>query len=450
MVHRRYFILQFSQLEQSSKVPKSDSSCSHLVIQPIEFYDSPMFKSRGFAKLITISAALMLLPNMAYAAQNPSPGKTCKNYKEKVVYKSLTYTCTKTGNKLIWSKGTPVIQDKNAPATSKSNSSASPVKAYLERWKDTGSQALTSYALVFPKKEPKYEKIEIIWRISENVAPEIVSTIKTRYQNTFNFWSSYVQFTEPLQVIIGNLDDIAFVCKWRDSYLQMSDSNCQTNFRNDKSRNWDAHTTQLNSKKTDFYFISDSRTLNQMDFVPRIEHEFFHNVQHAKNSNYKSIFPCWAEEAGAEYFGNLVSSKGNAEVFLRLRSFSINSRFGAITQGISTPEKWKEWLYSADMVSNVPNSSEWGCARVQMEGIYHYGLLATEYLHLKFGVSGLLDLYEESGRMGWSAAIEKFFGTNKDQAYAEIADYMNREYLISKSANWAGPTCVNGCYLNPN
>jgi hypothetical protein len=414
-----------------------------------EFYDSTMLRTRSLRIIMTIAVSLTLSPNLADAAQKPSPGKPCKNYKEKVEYKSATYTCKKSGTKLSWSPGVPIIQAKKEPSTIRPSSSPSPIKTYLERWKETGSQALTSYDLVFSKQAPKYERLDFIWRVSENVDADITSGIKSRYLSTADFWSSYIQFKDPLQVIIGNLDDIAFVCKWRNTHLEMSDPNCTTNFRNDKTRNWDAHTTQSVSKKTDFYFMSDAKTLNQIDFVPRVEHEFFHNVQHAKNSRYKSILPCWAEEAGAEYFGNLISSNGNAEKYLKLRAFSINVRFGKINQGISNPERWKEWLYSTDMVSQAPNSSVWGCAPVQMEGIYHFGLLATEYLHLKFGILGLLDLYEESGRIGWSAVIEKFFGTNKADAYAEIATYMNREYLISKSASWATPNCVNACFFEP-
>ena len=399
--------------------------------------------------LIALSIAITISSGMAEAATKPTSGKPCKSYKEKIEYKGTTYTCKKNGSKLIWSTGVPIHMGKKLPPTAQPSPSPSLVKTYLERWKETGSQALISYDLVFPKKSPKYESLDFIWRISEKVSPEIPIEIKSRYLKTAEFWSSYVQFKGPLQVIIGNLDDIDFVCKWRNSHLEMSDSNCTNNFRNDKTRTWDAHTTQSDSKKTDFYFMSDGKNLNQIDFIPRVEHEFFHNVQHAKNSRYKSIFPCWVEEAGAEYFGNLVSSNGDAEKYLKLRTFSINVRFGKMAQGDSNPERWKEWLYSTDMVSNVPNLPKWGCATVQMEGIYHYGLLATEYLHLKFGISGLLDLYEESGRIGWSPAIEKFFATSKDQAYGEIAAYMNREYLISKAANWAAPNCVNVCVFEP-
>jgi hypothetical protein len=98
-----------------------------------------------------------------------------------------------------------------------------------------------------------------------------------------------------------------------------------------------------------------------------------------------------------------------------------------------TQADWKEWLMSADMNSVVPGSYEWGCQGVQQEGIYSYGLLATEYLNTKLGTAGLLALYRDSGALGWDQAIEKAFGKSKSEAYDEIAAYMRDEHRINLS-----------------
>ena len=98
-----------------------------------------------------------------------------------------------------------------------------------------------------------------------------------------------------------------------------------------------------------------------------------------------------------------------------------------------TKADWKEWLISADMNSIIPGSSEWGCQGVQPEGIYSYGLLATEYLNMKLGTAGLLALYKDSEALGWDKAIEKAFGKSKSEAYEEIAAYMRNEHRINLS-----------------
>jgi hypothetical protein len=183
-------------------------------------------------------------------------------------------------------------------------------------------------------------------------------------------------------------------------------------------------------------------SLTLIDFLPRVPHEFFHNVQHAQTNKYKSIFPCWVEEAGAEYFGALVASKGNPETFLKLRYFSVSAPMGKIRNSTSSKEFWRDWLLSTDMTSIKPGSSDWGCAPVQMEGIYHYGLLATEYLNQQLGITGILALYRDAGTLGWDKAIEKAFSKNKLAVYDDIATYMDKEYRITIAQTWARDKCV--------
>jgi hypothetical protein len=75
---------------------------------------------------------------------------------------------------------------------------------------------------------------------------------------------------------------------------------------------------------------------------------------------------------------------------------------------------------------------------VQPEGIYSYGLLATEYLNIKLGTAGLLALYKEAGSIGWDKSIEKSFNTSKSAAYDEIAAYMSSEHRINLTQKFIG------------
>jgi hypothetical protein len=311
-----------------------------------------------------------------------------------------------------------------------------------ERWNATGSSALTILEKSFPAKPSAFPKVEIIWRYSDAVNIKIREEIAKHYAQTAEFWSAYTKIEGQLQVIVGTLDDIEFVCKWRDFHLQMNHQGCVNSFRTDKTRLWDAHTTQQGGKATDFYFMTAPSTLTVIDFLPRVQHEFYHNVQHAQTNRYKSIFPCWVEEAGAEYFGALVASKGDPETFIKLRYFSVASNVGKIRNSNSSKEFWRDWLISTDMTSVKSGSSDWGCAPVQMEGIYHYGLLATEYLNQELGIPGILALYRDAGTLGWDKAIEKAFNKPKATIYEDIAIYMDKEYRITVAQTWARDRCV--------
>src|SRR5512141_505792 len=59
--------------------------------------------------------ALAIVPGVAYSASKITPGTTCKVYKSKVVYLNKTYTCIKSGKKLVWSKGAVVKKPTPTP-----------------------------------------------------------------------------------------------------------------------------------------------------------------------------------------------------------------------------------------------------------------------------------------------------------------------------------------------
>lgn len=391
---------------------------------------------------------LVLVASTAVAAPAPKSGAKCTISGQTKINKGKKFTCIKSGSKLIWDKGKslstpqPKTSSTSAPKASPS-SSPSPTQdqSFAERWKATGSAALTTLESAFPVKPPAFPKVDIVWRVSDSVNSKIKDEITKQYQENADFWSAYARIDGQLQVIIGTLDDIEFVCKWRDTHLQMNDQNCVRSFRTDKSRVWDAHTTQGRGRATDFYFMTDPAMLTEIDFLPRVAHEFFHNVQHASSNSYKSILPCWAEESAAEHFGTLVSSNGNAEKYLKVRYSSVVWKSFNFRNSITGKDFWRNWLNQTDVTSSIPNSGFWGCQPFQALGLYGSGLLAAEYLHLQLGIPGVLTLYREAGNIGWDKAIEKAFGKSKSVIYDEIAEYMNKEYTIAAGQDWARPRC---------
>ena len=68
-----------------------------------------------FSKGILIALVFIFLPVSAISAQKVSTGTTCKIHKQKVTYQSKIYTCTKSGKKLVWSKGVVVVKPTPTP-----------------------------------------------------------------------------------------------------------------------------------------------------------------------------------------------------------------------------------------------------------------------------------------------------------------------------------------------
>jgi len=73
----------------------------------------------SLGKGLLIALALTLIPITAVSAQKINPGSTCKVLKQKIVYLKKTYTCTKSGNKLVWNKGVDVKKVTPTPTPQK-------------------------------------------------------------------------------------------------------------------------------------------------------------------------------------------------------------------------------------------------------------------------------------------------------------------------------------------
>jgi len=74
----------------------------------------------SLARGVLLALGIALIPVTAGAAENVTPSGACKVWKQKVVYEDKTYTCMKSGKKLIWNKGVVVVK----PITNSTTTSA--------------------------------------------------------------------------------------------------------------------------------------------------------------------------------------------------------------------------------------------------------------------------------------------------------------------------------------
>ena len=64
----------------------------------------------SLARGVLIALGIALLPITAEAAQNVAPSTACKVLNQKVVNQNKTFTCVKSGKKLVWNKGVVVVK----------------------------------------------------------------------------------------------------------------------------------------------------------------------------------------------------------------------------------------------------------------------------------------------------------------------------------------------------
>ena len=64
----------------------------------------------SLTKGLLIALAVVLIPVSAVSAQKITPGSTCKVLNQKATYLNKTYSCIKSGKKLLWNKGVAIVK----------------------------------------------------------------------------------------------------------------------------------------------------------------------------------------------------------------------------------------------------------------------------------------------------------------------------------------------------
>jgi hypothetical protein len=91
------------------------------------YYPWGMRTKGSLATGVLIALGIALIPITPAAAENVIPSSACKVWNQKVVSQDKTYTCVKSGKKLIWNKGVAVVKpaltstSADAPAVTPTN-----------------------------------------------------------------------------------------------------------------------------------------------------------------------------------------------------------------------------------------------------------------------------------------------------------------------------------------
>lgn len=64
----------------------------------------------SLTKGLLLALAVVLIPVSAISAQKITPGSPCKVLNQKAIYLNKTYTCVKSGKKLLWNKGVAIVK----------------------------------------------------------------------------------------------------------------------------------------------------------------------------------------------------------------------------------------------------------------------------------------------------------------------------------------------------
>jgi hypothetical protein len=330
-------------------------------------------------KSLLISVAFSIVPSQVQSAQKITAGSICKVQKQKVDYLGRTYTCIKSGKKLVWNKGvvvvkpTPVSMPTPTPVTTPTPVSTptpipiptpkfipwttdlsqeiliSQTNSEFKKWvsEDHGNIVMPNYVV-----DPKLEGVDISW-IKNSLS------LATR---------AFGADSPPTYTVVVGKD-----CEWirTNASVPCADSIGNQYFSDSVSKG-------IFILKQ----VTDPAKLRPSDFQTSA-HEYFHAIQ-AKLSggaNWPSRTPTWFIEGGAYYVGISFSDASGISTYMRGRDEEVLQR--------DYQSKKHVPLENYTYQNFIPS--------VSYENPYGIGCIATEYIVASVGMERYLNIYRSLG-----------------------------------------------------
>lgn len=337
---------------------------------------------------------------------------------------------------------------------------------YYEKFKATGSKSLKNFDewRLNPASGKPESKIEY-W-FGSSVPPDIVAGSKQRLDNAVLQWERFHKVTRTkIYLDLAMKDQIIEKCqvmapRSASFTLDWCRSQAEQELQNfiyqaaayESEGSWRpilAPNLSPNASVTHSYVLLEPRSFFTDSFFPRIEHEWFHQIQFdLSGNNYIRENPVWYMEGSAEYFGLLVAAMNDPEYFIRHRSQSWfpgpgDSRIGKVL----TKDDFSAWISK----NTVPRLSynDWS-DNLPTDGTpYKFGAVLTEWLVGKIGFKGVVELMRDIESLGWKKSFEKHLGKPQESFLDEMTEYLYTEYQIAQeNSSWLNmPRCKN---LDPN
>lgn len=412
--------------------------------------------NRGAVAMLV--AGLMITHGTATAATTLKPGSACKKAGSTSVLAGKRYTCTKTGGRLVWSKGPTAPKAVQVPGTAQPAPSSSPTPSQpaVAEWPRTG-QPCPRYSpdvigrdsrgqlvqLMCNQFDDRYfprpnglpvdaqtgtfdftpvdrtlPKPDVEWTTAANAVwaaydaaadyvPSFESTVSERanriragaLERSARLWSAY--FKPPIvELVYFTQDDEAWLY-----------SSTGVNAGNSRPPNWPPFgdtfcpsTTSISKRGNPILaWCVGGRWSAQEHFHGILEaHEYTHMFQ----MHYDAWRTGWMTEGSATFFGQVLGSARSDLVNLRAEGLG---RCRGVSRDTS--------LLSKNESQTGPGSD----LRVQ----YCLGSLATEYLIGKYGFSKFAEFTMHAAATDFGTNFKQTFGTTPADFYRVLQPYVD-------------------------
>ncbi len=337
----------------------------------------------AFLSILSLFLSLPLTPVSAAA----KAGGTCSKAGITSVAASKTYTCVKSGKKLVWNKGVAVAASNPTPT-------ATPTTAanYATLWEKYSWVKPTSSSSVVTAATEKFSAYVAVTRTNSTVIKIAAQdgsdqTLVSWVKDAANLVAKafvYPKLSKPFLEVIGI--DRAWVEK---TYIDNGYSANEA--KNDRGRAFDEGAPAFGGSTTNTYNMgvitrNNSLVTDKLGTMQMPGHEFFHAVQERISGGVPSpdglgIAPQWFWEGPATFIGLQTAS------YLGLADYTAEGREFAVARS-NQPSTKSSLLSEATKNTGSPDAID----------PYGIGAIATEFLVANVGMEKCMDIYTNLGK----------------------------------------------------
>ena len=379
---------------------------------------------------VVLSIALFLSFSINPANAAIKAGATCTKIGSKSIVGNKTFTCIKSGKKLIWNTGVLNKTSKTAqvvyPAapTDFSNLYANRTGIAYAAWKATSDSILNGTSTL--------KNVKVL--IGPNTIPPIYKTPEIAFGLVSKAFNKY-ETPKDTVLIEYSLSDIS----WAENKIRELVTNAEYDQlnRNENGKLVTSHcnaTECFGAKQVSVpgvdgvaFILAGVPTSNYIDPVQapkwntgQLEaHEFFHAMQRRNVAGFstKDWAVSWIVEGGAALVQNLVMSSTSHEKYLEWRKIDALRMIG--------PNSPVTSQFMADFLDLEKNKDYWR----SVDNFYAYNLgsrIMEVFVALK-GPGVLLDLHKETAVNGFNVAFQNLFGI----PWSEASPIINKTIVDS-------------------
>ena len=357
----------------------------------------------AFFSILSLFLSTPIIPVNAAA----KAGAKCNKAGITEVVKDKSYTCVKSGNKLVWNKGMKVS------ATTKQ------------------SIQLLSYANMKKSMLPKPVKNLFKYHYSPNAVKAYKEKIESELNFSMEYWAGVYDGTELFNIFYATEKDMDWLINaWKAYNLDKSGYTA-----NEYKGRLEREGNQLNAGSVPSqpgpshlsFFRSSTRPIQDDAMIP---HENVHIVQQQLTKSRTDQMPCWLREGSANLFANFqTAEKYGLRVYDETKRSDMNSYQG----GSVEIRKFSDSQWFTHLKSLEGNFS--GGCDYKNRFAYGAGLLLSEVLMADSGFEKMMEFWRAfSLEVDWRQSFKNIYAVDLDVWYKT----KGVPYLMSEYARVAG------------